>query len=131
MAFRYDGCLQSIHHVDDYDVVSDIGGPFPGVPPAEGDPHYLHTLGPPATSETIHSSHHAASVCLGEHLEVVVAPRLHCRRGDAETSRGSVDRTRRLICLDHRPKAAHRARVDLRATRLVYGLVRQLVPLRD
>lgn len=47
MAFRYDGRLQSIHHVDGSDIVTDIGAPFPGVPPAEGDPHYLLTLGPP------------------------------------------------------------------------------------
>lgn len=49
MAFRYDGRLQSIHHVDGYDIVTDIGTTFPGVPRAEGDPHYLLTLGPPIT----------------------------------------------------------------------------------
>ena len=52
MAFRYDGRLQSIHHVDGYEIVTDIGKPFPRVPPAEGDPHYLLTLGPPIRPPT-------------------------------------------------------------------------------
>lgn len=52
MAFRYDGRLQAIHHVDGYEIVTDIGEPFPGVPAAEGDPHYLLTLGPPIRPPT-------------------------------------------------------------------------------
>lgn len=52
MAFRYDGRLQAIHHVDGYEIVTDIGKPFPGAPHAEGDPHYLLTLGPPIRPPT-------------------------------------------------------------------------------
>lgn len=47
IAFRYDGGLQSIHHVDDYEVITDWGSRFPGQPPEESEPHFLYQLGPP------------------------------------------------------------------------------------
>lgn len=46
MAFRYDGRLQSIHHVDDYAIGTEMGQFLPGVPPTGWDPHYVVTLGP-------------------------------------------------------------------------------------
>jgi hypothetical protein len=48
MAFRYDGRLQSIHHVDEYMVVDSPFGLFPGAPNLEWDePAYFLQLGPP------------------------------------------------------------------------------------
>jgi hypothetical protein len=48
MGFRYDGKLQSIHHVDDYEVVDSPFGLFPGAPDLRWDePAYLLRLGPP------------------------------------------------------------------------------------
>ena len=47
MGFRYDGHLQSIHHVDDYKVITDFGPFFPNQPSAALDPHFLYHLGPP------------------------------------------------------------------------------------
>lgn len=47
MAFRYDGRLQSIHHVDDYAIGTEMGDFLPGVPATDWDPHYVLTLGPP------------------------------------------------------------------------------------
>lgn len=52
MAFRYDGRLQAIHHVDGYEITTDLGANFPGAPPAQGDPHYLLALGPPIKPPT-------------------------------------------------------------------------------
>lgn len=46
MAFRYGGLLQSIHHVDDYTVATEMADHLPGVPPTGWDPHYVLTLGP-------------------------------------------------------------------------------------
>lgn len=46
MGFRYDGRLQSIHHVDDYTIGTEMSEFFPGVPPTGWDPHYVLTLGP-------------------------------------------------------------------------------------
>jgi hypothetical protein len=47
VAFRYDGRLQSIHHVDDYTIVQDMRPFFPGAPDtSDWDPHFLMTLGP-------------------------------------------------------------------------------------
>lgn len=57
IAFRYDGALQSIHHIESYTVIENYYPHFP-VPensPA-GEPHYLYTLGaamkPPHTVRT-------------------------------------------------------------------------------
>jgi hypothetical protein len=48
IGFRYDGKLQSIHHVDDYAVVDSPFGLFPGAPDLSWDePAYLLRLGPP------------------------------------------------------------------------------------
>jgi len=48
MGFRYDGKLQSIHHVDDYVVVDSPFGLIPGAPKLEWEePAYLLRLGPP------------------------------------------------------------------------------------
>ena len=47
MAFRWDSRLQSIHHVDHYEVITDFGPFFPGVPSLVVDPHFLYHLGPP------------------------------------------------------------------------------------
>ena len=45
VGFGYDGQLQSIHHVDDYVIVTDYAQALP-VPPTPDDPHYVLTLGP-------------------------------------------------------------------------------------
>ena len=47
IAFRYDGCLQSIHHVDGYEVVNDLAPFFPNQPSEIGDLRLLYHLGPP------------------------------------------------------------------------------------
>ena len=47
MAFRYNGHLQSIHHVDDYEVITDFGPFFPNQPSVEENPLFLYHLGPP------------------------------------------------------------------------------------
>ena len=47
IAFRYDGMLRSIHHVEDYLVVEDFAAHFPLQDPHPvEDPLYLYTLGP-------------------------------------------------------------------------------------
>jgi hypothetical protein len=52
MAFRYDGRLQSIHHVDEYVIADQMTEFFPGVPPTDWDPPLLLTLGPPIRPRT-------------------------------------------------------------------------------
>ena len=48
MGFRYDGKLQSIHHVDAYEVVDSPFGLIPGAPNLRWDaPSYFLRLGPP------------------------------------------------------------------------------------
>lgn len=47
LAFRYGGLLQSIHHVDDYEVITDFHPHYLGVPSVEIAPHFLYHLGPP------------------------------------------------------------------------------------
>jgi hypothetical protein len=47
MAFRYNGELKSIRHVDGYVISTDLASFFPGAPRAESDPHFVLTLGPP------------------------------------------------------------------------------------
>ncbi len=47
IAFRYDGALQSIHHIEDYQVITDHGPHFPNQPSEECPPHYLYRLGQP------------------------------------------------------------------------------------
>lgn len=49
MGFRYNGKLQSIHHVDSFTVVADPVVAVPdceGVGPHQGTPHYVYQLGP-------------------------------------------------------------------------------------
>ncbi|WP_090927453.1 hypothetical protein [Salibacterium qingdaonense] len=47
IAFRYDGQLQSIHHIDDYEVIDDFHPFIQEIPPGAINPHFLYTLGPP------------------------------------------------------------------------------------
>lgn len=47
MAFRYKGMLQSIHHVEDYEIITDRGPHFPNQPSEEEKPRFLYHLGPP------------------------------------------------------------------------------------
>jgi hypothetical protein len=46
IAFRYNGKLQSIHHIDKYEVFTDPALHFPGIPKGTWEPHYLYHLGP-------------------------------------------------------------------------------------
>ena len=48
IGFRYDGRLQSVHHVDGYELVDTPHGHVPGAPALAWDfPHFLLRLGPP------------------------------------------------------------------------------------
>lgn len=54
MGFRYDGRLQSIHHVDDYVIVDSPHGHIPGAPDLMWDaPVFLLSLGPPIRPDRI------------------------------------------------------------------------------
>lgn len=47
IAFRYYGCLQSIHHIESYMVTKNIHSVIPEMPDEEWDNnHYVYTLGP-------------------------------------------------------------------------------------
>lgn len=46
IAFRYDGCLQSIHHIDSWKVVTDIHVELPELTPGQWPAHFLYSLGP-------------------------------------------------------------------------------------
>lgn len=46
LAFRYDGGLQSIHHVENVRLITDFGPYFPNQPSTKIKPHYLYDLGP-------------------------------------------------------------------------------------
>jgi len=47
MAFRYEGRLQSIHHVDDCKIVTDMHAEIPEIDPEPWEPHFLYALGAP------------------------------------------------------------------------------------
>ncbi len=47
MAFRYDGKLQSIHHVDDYEVITDLHKHMPEIPSQDLGPLFFYRLGEP------------------------------------------------------------------------------------
>lgn len=46
LAFRYGGKLQSIHHIDKYEVFTDPSLHFAEIPKNTWEPHYLYHLGP-------------------------------------------------------------------------------------
>ena len=46
IAFRYGGKLQSIHHIDKYEVFTDPSLHFKTIPKGTWEPHYLYHLGP-------------------------------------------------------------------------------------
>ena len=46
IAFRYSGKLQSIHHIDKYEVFTDPALHFATIPKGTWEPHYLYHLGP-------------------------------------------------------------------------------------
>lgn len=46
IGFRYQGKLQSIHHIEDYEVVTDMHARIPEIPEGTWEPHHLYTLGP-------------------------------------------------------------------------------------
>lgn len=45
MAFRHGGQLQSIHHVEQYEVIHDLKVACPGIPKEPCEPHFLYRLG--------------------------------------------------------------------------------------
>lgn len=45
LGFRYGGKLQSIHHVERYEVIRDLGSACPGIPKEPDEPHFLYHLG--------------------------------------------------------------------------------------
>lgn len=45
IAFRYRGQLQSIHHIEKYEVIHNLSEACPGIPDSPVGPHYLYTLG--------------------------------------------------------------------------------------
>lgn len=47
MAFRWSGRLQSIHHVDDYEVITSWKRFFPDIEADDNEPRFLYHLGPP------------------------------------------------------------------------------------
>jgi len=47
LAFRYGGKLQSIHHVERYEVVEELSKACKGIAKQPVEPHYLYHLGPP------------------------------------------------------------------------------------
>jgi hypothetical protein len=46
IAFRFYGKLQSIHHIESYEIFTKAHEHFPEIPDQEWDPHYLYILGP-------------------------------------------------------------------------------------
>jgi hypothetical protein len=46
IAFRYHGRLQSIHHIKNYKVITDLHDGFKEVPREKCEPHFLYELGP-------------------------------------------------------------------------------------
>lgn len=46
IAFRYNGKLQSIHHVEGYEVFTNPHEKFPEIPEEKWSPHFLYRLGP-------------------------------------------------------------------------------------
>ena len=46
LGFRYYGQLQSLHHVEGYEVFTDPHKYFPEIPTDDWGPHYLYHLGP-------------------------------------------------------------------------------------
>src|ERR1039458_5367540 len=45
VAFRYGGSLRSIHHIEDYEIVTNLHSRFEEIPSSEGDPLFIYTLG--------------------------------------------------------------------------------------
>ncbi|MDQ0481066.1 PD-(D/E)XK nuclease family protein [Guptibacillus hwajinpoensis] len=46
IAFRYQGKLQSIHHIEGYEVSTNPHKAIPEMPDREWEPHFIYTLGP-------------------------------------------------------------------------------------
>lgn len=46
IAFRYDGKLQSIHHIESFVVSQDLSKEVEGLPSTDWDPHFVYSLGP-------------------------------------------------------------------------------------
>jgi len=46
IAFRYNGKLQSIHHIEGYEVFTNPHEKFPEIPETKWSPHFLYKLGP-------------------------------------------------------------------------------------
>lgn len=47
IAFRYYGRLQSIHHIESYDIVTNMHAKIPEIPKQEWNPHFLYKIGRP------------------------------------------------------------------------------------
>lgn len=49
IGFRYDGVLQSVHHIESAEVIRNFHPHFPECRDREGEPHFLYRLGPAIT----------------------------------------------------------------------------------
>lgn len=58
IAFRYDGKLQSIHHIEEYEVFTNPHEKVPEIPEEKWEPHFLYRLGPAfAPSREVKTGH--------------------------------------------------------------------------
>lgn len=53
IAFRYDGQLQSIHHIESYEIIDDFNTRIGEIPSGKIETHFLYTLGTPITPQRV------------------------------------------------------------------------------
>ncbi len=53
IGFRYDGRLQSIHHVDEAKITTDVHAEMPELTPGPWPSHFIYTLGPPIRPDKV------------------------------------------------------------------------------
>jgi hypothetical protein len=73
MAFRWDGRLQSIHHVDEYEIITDFALHFPDTTEGQMRPHFLYHLGPAIRpSHEVRTGGNIQSARLYAHIDLLL-----------------------------------------------------------
>ena len=73
IAFRYEGILQSIHHVDDYEIIQSFAPHFPDIKEGQIEPHFLYHLGPAIRpSHQVRSGAHLRATRLYAHIDLLL-----------------------------------------------------------
>jgi hypothetical protein len=75
IAFRWYGQLQSVHHIDDFEIITNFASHFPSTTDEEISPHFLYHLGPAIIpNRTVKTGNLFRAARIYAHIDLLLTP---------------------------------------------------------